>query len=579
MMPNERRSLQVLVVAVLTVGVLCSDACGQDARRRKKLIATGWDQPSSRELPGILREVESRPFDGLVVPVAGRRNDGATASLGWAFSNEKWSRSWFLPEIERLKGCKFQRLTDNFVLMNANPGSVDWFDDAGWESIAEHWRIAAWVARQSHFKGIAFDPEAYSPPHAQFSYAAQPGRGKHSFNEYYAKARQRGRKLMETVAAEYPAITVLSFFMNSVNATGVGHADPRPALAASPYGLLPAMIDGWLDAAAPQAAFVDGCESAYLYNSRQQYLEAANLIRGACQDLVSPENRAKYRAQVQASFGIYLDAYWNPKDSPAGAWYIDGQGGPRVERLRANLQSALDAADEYVWVYGERFRWWPTSNGGVRKESWPEVLPGCDRILAYVRDPLAYARGELAKLKSQGKAVNLARNGDFASVTAVALNGTVEHYRDGGPPAGWGTWQEDASHGTFTWDRTANAPGGGQGAARAANVRGGCFIQTYRARPGERYAVRAVCRTSGSGDAKIRVRWQTPEERWTAEPQDRLIFAEPLAGAAADGWSTLFGVVEVPEGAGHLVILLGVAGQTSPQDAAWFDNLELYRLP
>ena len=38
-------------------------------------------------------------------------------------------------------------------------------------------------------------------------------------------------------------------------------------------------------------------------------------------------------------------------------------------------------------------------------------------------------------------------------------------------------------------------------------------------------------------------------------------------------------MVEVPEGAGQLVILLGVGGQTSPQDVAWFDDVELYRLP
>jgi len=373
-MTKHERSLWVLVVAALAVAVLSADGRAQDARRRKKLIATGWDQPSSRELPGILRDVESRPFDGVVVPVAGQRGDGKPASLGWAFLNEKWSRAWFEPEIERLKGCKFRQLTDNFILMNANPGSVDWFDDAGWESIADHWRIAA-------------------------------------------------------------------------------------------------------------------------------------------------------------------------------------------------------------WVYGEKFRWWPTTNGGVRKESWPDVLPGCDQVLAFVRDPLDYARRELDKLKSQGRAVNRARNGDFASDTAASPDGPADKYRENGPPAGWHTWQEDASHGTFSWDRAANGPTGGQGSARAANVRGGCFIQTYRARPGERYVVAAVCRTSGDGDAKIRVRWQTPDGRWTAEPQDRLIFAQGLRGAAPDGWSKLFGVVEVPESAGRLVILLGVAGQASPQDAAWFDNAELYRLP
>ena len=167
---------------------------GQDARRRKKLIATGWDQPSSRELPGILREMESRPFDGVVVPVAGRRSDGKPASLGWAFVDEKWSREWFQPEVDGSRACKFQRLTDNFVIVGANPGNVDWFDDDGWRQIVEHWRIAAWVAKQvGRARGILFDPEPYTPPHAQFGYAAQPQAARAQLStSTSAKARQRG---------------------------------------------------------------------------------------------------------------------------------------------------------------------------------------------------------------------------------------------------------------------------------------------------------------------------------------------------------------------------------------------------
>ena len=103
--------------------------------------------------------------------------------------------------------------------------------------------------------------------------------------------------------------------------------------------------------------FVDGCERAYRFNSREEYLAAANLIRNKCQRLVSPENRAKYRAQVQVSFGVYLDAYVNPPDSN---WYIDPGRQTPVRRLADNVASALEAADEYVWIYGEQASWWPS---------------------------------------------------------------------------------------------------------------------------------------------------------------------------------------------------------------------------
>ena len=385
------RSVLVPVLLLVTASVLADPP---DMRIRKKLIATGWDHPDADGLLRHFAEMEKRPFDGVVLEVTGRTADGKPCSLREAFGNQKWQREWFQMSVDQLRSCNFTRFTDNFVTVGANPGDVDWFDDEGWRRIVEHWRIAAWLARQSGLKGLVFDPEPYTPPYSQFSYASQPGRNRHSFKEYAAKARQRGRQMMQAVVEEYRGITIFCYFMNSVCATATRRADPTPALATQGYGLYPGMIDGWLDVVPPTVTLVDGCESAYRYNSQQQFLESAIQIKGACQELVSPENRAKYRAQVQVSFGLYLDAYWNPKSSP---WYIDGLGGPRVERLRANTVAALAAADEYVWVYGEQFRWWPTSNQGVRPDTWPEAIPGCERALRYAHDPLDCAERRWAE--------------------------------------------------------------------------------------------------------------------------------------------------------------------------------------
>ena len=409
-----KRSRAATVCVVLTILALhaLSSALAQDLRRPKKLIETGWDMPDTRTLRANLTEIESRPFDGVVIQAVGRDAAGKPRRLGWAFLDEKWQREWFQPCVDDLRACKFRRLTDNFIILNANPGNVDWFDDAGWQNIIEHCRIAAWVAKQSGVKGLLFDPEPYAPPHGQFRYAAQPQRDKHTFDEYAAQARRRGREMLAAIAAEYPDITLFCYFMNSVCGEAANNPSPQRALKNSGYGLYPAMIDGWLDAAPSAVTFVDGCESAYRYNSREAFVEAALLMRGDCQNLVSPANRAKYRAQVQVSFGLYLDAYWNPKESP---WYIDGQGGSRVDRLRANAHTALRVADQYVWVYGEKFRWWPTENRGVKPETWPAALPGCDKALSFARDPVAFARAEIAELQKTGKAANLARNGDFGA--------------------------------------------------------------------------------------------------------------------------------------------------------------------
>jgi len=548
----------------------------QKTARPKKLIATGWDKADPEWLAKNLAEMEKRPFDGVVIEVAGRADDKRRCAMRQTFSRDPWQREWFDSELKTLQQCKFTRFTDNFVTVGANPGNVDWFDDAGWEAIVAHWRIAARFAKDVGFKGLLFDPEPYTKPWSQFSHSAQPERDKHSFDDYCAKARERGREVMRAVAAEHPDITLFSYFMNSVVASAAGHRNPRQALAALGYGLLPAFVDGWLDAAPPTVTMVDGCESAYRYNSDQEFLEAAVRIKGACQSLVSPENRAKYRAQVQAGFGIYLDAYWNPPESP---WYVDGKGRSRVERLGVNVRTALRVADEYVWVYGEKFRWWPTPNKSVRPQTWDEAMPGCDRELALARDPIAYGRSRVAELDKTGKLVNLARNGDFASDKAEGAEGSAIVWKEGRPPAGWSGWQEDSSKGDFTWDREAGASTTGsaqaaKGSARAANVASGCFLQRINVQPGERYAVYAVRKIAGKGEASVRVRWQTSDSKWTAESRDVLLFAD----GPRDQWREMFGVVEAPEGVGQLVILLGVRGQTSPDDIAWFDDVAVYNL-
>ena len=578
---------------VIFLAAAAAAACAADARRPKKLIQTGWDQPDTERLLANLAEMEKRPFDGVVVAAVGRVDERRRCHLRSAFLNEKWQREWFQPCVADLKACKFKRFTDNFLTLGANPGNVDWHDDAGWASIADHWRIAAWAAKQGGMKGLLFDPEPYTPPHSQFTWSAQPERDKHTFDQYAAKARERGRQVMRAVAEEFPDIVLFCYFMNIAASTAAGHASPNRVLAPQGYGLLPAFVDGWLDAAPPTVTLVDGCEMAYLYNSVEQYLEAALLIKGACQELVSPENRAKYRAQVQVGFGIYLDAYWNPPTSP---WHIGGNGGSRVGRLRTNVRTALRVADEYVWVYGEQFRWWPTPNKGVKEQAWPEALPGCDKALRFARDPLDYARTQIAELAKAGTLANLARNGDFGSQKAPANQGPAEDWKEGHAPAGWHAWQAESSKGTFTWDREAGAAGKApgadfgvkqlrngtrhegrppaKGAARAAGAATGCFIQSYPAKPGEHYAVGAVRRLQGKGEGWLRVRWQTADGTWTAEALDVLVHCD----GPREEWGAMFGVVEVPQGAGRLVLLLCTGGQATPEDVAWFDDVKVHKL-
>ncbi len=216
----------------------------------------------------------------------------------------------------------------------------------------------------------------------------------------------------------------------------------------------------------------------------------------------------------------------------------------------AELKAArpLTATDDFLsWIYGETARWWP----GGRKEhpTWPEKLPGADRALQRAVNPVAAARAMLTSAKPED---NLLANPAFAEADTNGL------------ALKWWTWQDESSHGQFT---TCD------GAACLKQMANGCFGQTIPVQPGERYAISSRVRKTGGGVSMVSVRWKTPEQRWTAESLD-----QRLSPAQRDGWNELVTLVQVPEGVGHLVVLLGVAQQTGPTDLAEFDDVRLVRI-
>lgn len=550
----------LLAVLLTQVGLVWA----QGTAPEKKLIAVGWDMANAERMRANMEEMDTTPFHGCSVRFAGPKN---TPAMWYAFGRDVWDEQVIAQIIEDLKATEPQRLRHRFLLVNANPGDVDWFDDEGWATIVDHWRTAARVAREGGLVGIMFDPEAYREPWRQFDWSTQPQVDQHSFAEYRDKARQRGREVMASVASEYPDATILALFLLSVAREAAERADPVGALSGHAYGLLPSFIDGWLDVAPPTITLVDGCERAYLFNREVDYLASANLIRNKCQRLISPENRYKYRAQVQVGFGVYLDAYVNP---PESNWYINPGDQTPVRRLIENVSSALEVADEYVWIYGEQASWWPSPHPAADKVRWPEKFPGVDDALWLAADPRGHA---MRILNEAGERENLLVNADFSSATTAATPGTQPaDWKQGTAPPNWSFWQTGASKGRPSWDREVGHDAPGSGSLTA--VKSGCLIQWIPASAGERYLIAGWRRIQGEGTGAIRVRWQTAEGKWHAETLDRFISAP----APESGWELLAGTVVVPEGAGRIVLLLMADGQRSEQDVIWWDDMVAFRI-
>jgi hypothetical protein len=564
------RVLVKLTIALLAAGVVClgpavpSGLAAHDPSARK-FVQLGWEIPSTSYLRENWRTMEANaPFDGVIFSASAAAEGSRRVSTQSMWDGRAWQREWFAKAVADLKSCAFTKFTENFVRVNANPGGLEWSDEDGWRVLADKAGIVGWLVRQTGTKGVCIDFESYGEP--QFRYDPETGR---SFGETAAMARKRGAQFMDALAAECPSATVLALWLNSINLNAGEAEDPPAILAIGGQGLLPAFVDGMLDAIPPEMTLVDGCESAYRFDGAGPYLRAYNRIRrqdGPAERLVSPENRRKYRSQVQVAFGVYLDAYLNPESS---RWYIGGKGGTRLARLQHNLSVAREASDRYVWIYGEQCRWWPVpgnwyedsvSETPGRGRAWEEAMPGVSRAILWARDPLKPARAEIARRREAGALANLAANPGFES----------PEQRASGAPKGWAAWQREGSDGTFSVDREGGS--GSRASARAERVRDGCLLQQHRVRPGETYVVEAECLPRGLSSCRIRVSWKDAEGKWLHGDVARDFTFAP----GETEWQRAFGVVGVPDGAASLLLLLCVEHQVGGGDVCWFDNVGVY---
>ena len=124
------------------------------------------------------------------------------------------------------------------------------------------------------------------------------------------------------------------------------------------YALLPAFLNGMLDAVAPNMHIVDGCENSYYNEDFKDYADDVELIKKRTLAWISPENHEKYLSHVQAGMALYMDQVLGLRESPQN--YISYFLSPKEKLLwfEHNVYYALAYSDEYVWCYSENMNWW-----------------------------------------------------------------------------------------------------------------------------------------------------------------------------------------------------------------------------
>lgn len=337
-------AMSVLVPMLVSLAVSGASA---GSRNGKKLIEYGWDAPDTRYVREHVREMEKVPFDGVVIGV--KSPEPYLWWVGWRVWSKDKVQPWeYEKAIDDLNAAKFQRFTDNFIQVVScflTPEvAVDWFDRR-WSVIAYNTACMAKVAKQSGCKGIMFDPEEYNEQTRIWSYAKGAG---HSYEEYAAKVRERGKEFIRALNREYPGITILVLHGYEVPFT-----DPKLPPESRIYPLLAPFLDGMCQAADSGTTIIDGFERSYGCVNRKLFADGRTQVMQTARSLSSAPDA--FGDHVRMGFAVWADA-WSAQipfstDDPSGNAWSPGM-------FRTALANAMSESDRYVWVYSERLRWW-----------------------------------------------------------------------------------------------------------------------------------------------------------------------------------------------------------------------------
>ena len=419
--------LTLLLVFILVVGQACSPTEERGPRGRlpavvngttvirarpiqPRLIEFGFDVPSAGFIASHISEMERQPFDGLVF------RPGPPDVFRQAFDVQPWSAKDL--HLGTLRKISWGRFTDNFLhLYGASFSSMDWFDDEHWRTITSNMRMYRRAVEACGCVGVAFDPEHYGGLNP---WAYTPSAyGQRSFENVQDEVRARGAEFIGALQRSNGRLTLLFFFLlghvRHDLARGISLPDSR-------YALLPAFLDGILDAAKPGLTIVDGNEDAYQYVDTNQFFGGAAGIRAAA-ELLLPENRAAYRARVQVGSALFVDRVLteNPDDYRRMQW-------------DHNVYMALATSDRFVWCYSQEPDWW---KGDLFRGSGAGIRHARARLDAL--EPLGY---DLAAASGESSVMELPSVSVTVSSTVhpriiVQVRGSdilrVDLYRSGEP--------------------------------------------------------------------------------------------------------------------------------------------------
>lgn len=336
-----RRTLVVLFAGCLAL------AGAQTSRlpATKKLIEYGWDVPTPAFVRDHIREMEQRPFDGLMMRLAG-------GNRGSVFRGGRYQEADFADDFAALAAIDWQRFQNNFLMMYA-ASDMDWFSEEDWANVLYNVELMARAAKAGKCH-LTFDAEPYGAD--PWHYPTQKHAATKSFAEYREIARQRGAQFMQAIQQELPNAVVHTFFTFSYARAFAQDADPYARLQDHHYGLYFDFLNGMLSAAGPGVTLTDGNESSYYYQNSESFFRSYHAMRQTGLRLVAPDNVNTFLLQTQASQALYVDHLFDLRSKTFLSHYMTPE--ERAQWFEHNVYWAMTTTDEFVWLYSEKMNWW-----------------------------------------------------------------------------------------------------------------------------------------------------------------------------------------------------------------------------
>jgi len=313
----------------------------------KKLIEYGGNAPFPCDIKGHLESMESKPFDGIVFQLEAGKHMLRPVPL---------DQDSYEKDIACLREIGWRNFTDNFILMESD-SDQDWFDNGHWDTICDNVRLLARAAQEGTCVGFFLNPEPKR--NNPWAYSSAIHRDSRNFQEYEAIVRKRGAQFIATISQEMPDCVILFLFQLSIFSKDILPApleEKDGRLSFHHYGLIPAFLNGCLEAAAPGMFFVDCNQNAFFYTHESMYFESYHRIRQRAQTLILPELRNLYRSKMNVGQSFFMDHHFGMLSKTVlGNRMTESE---QRDWLEHNAYWALYSTDKYVLCCSDRMNWW-----------------------------------------------------------------------------------------------------------------------------------------------------------------------------------------------------------------------------